>query len=501
MAISATAVILALLTLAPISCRRPAPLPSRLVVVYPAAAPYEVALTNNVLESLVRMDDAGNLRPGMAQRWYNPDELSWVFELRDGLRRHDGKAVTAADVVEVLGIDKSQPFLSELAKPLERIEALDERRLRIRTRYAFGPLAHYLTWVAIRFSATPQGKRTLGTGPYRIVSWEEGKRLELAAFEGYSGGAPAIASASFVVVNDSRERVRQIEIGAAHLALDVSHRDLPELARNPRARLDTRRGVRLLFLGLDCARPRSPHVSTLRNPFTDVRVRRAVARAIDRSALVREALGGQGEVAARTWETETQGPGAAEGEPFDPASARSLLAEAGFGDGFTVKLDYTQGRLRDADLVVQRLRTDLAQVGITVEPHPAPDLIKRLRGSDTALFLSRAQLAPAEIDLHFSYFVHTRNGEYGALNAGGYSDPEVDAWIEEAFRTSGPEERGRLMSQVAARVARDLPMIPLVVPNDLYATDRQLDFRPRADRRVELSDLRWQGGVSAGASR
>ncbi len=467
-----------------------------MVVVYPAVAAYEeeaVALTSNVFESLVRRDDAGNLKPGMAQRWYNPDELSWIFELREDLRRHDGRAVSAADVVEILQTDQSQYYLTELAKSVERIEVLDRRRFCIRTRYAFGPLAHYLTWVLLRFQATPQDKRTLGTGPYRLRRWEEGKRIELAAFAAYPGVAPAIPEAAWVVVNDSRERVRLVSSGSAHLALDASHRDLPELARAPQARAVARRGGRLLFLGLDCARASSPYVSSPLNPLRDVRVRRALALAIDRSALVRDALGSEGEVAARTWESETRAPAPAERELYDPAVARALLVEAGVEKGFRVKLDYTQGRLRDADLVVERLKADLAQVGVTLEPRPSPDLIQRLRSSDTSLFLSRAHLAPTEIDLHFSYFVHSRSAGYGILNASGYSDPEVDAWIEGALRALEPDARARLMGRVAARVARDLPLIPLVVPNDLYAVDRRLQFRPRADRRVELADLRWQG--------
>jgi peptide/nickel transport system substrate-binding protein len=475
-----------------------------LVVVYPAVAPYEeesVAFTNNVFESLVQRDELGNLRPGLAQSWYNPDEFTWVFELRDGLRRHDGKAVTAAEVVDALEADRSQPFLIPVAKPMERVEVLDDRRFRIRTRYAFGPLARYLTRFPIRLAAVAQGERTLGTGPYRIESWEEGKRIELVAFEGHFAGAPPNPRVTFLVVNDSKQRVRQISSGEAHLALDVSHRDLPELARAPRARVTTVGGLRLLFLGLDCAREKSAYISASRNPFKDVRVRRAVARAIDRSALLQEALGGMGRIAARAWETGIQAPGLTEGEPFDPASARALLAEAGFGSGFTVTLDYTQGRLRDADLVVQRLTADLGRVGIKVEPRPTPDLIKRLWGSDTAFFLSRAELAPTEIDLHFSYFVHTRQAEYGALNAGGYSNSEVDAWIEEAFRTLLPEERGRLMGQVAAEVARDLPLIPLVVPDDIYAADGRLEFRPRADRRVELAGVRWRAVGGARATR
>lgn len=475
-------------------CARRTALPDPLVVAYPAAAQIEelsVALTGNVFETLVDVDPDQALRPALARSWYSPDERTWIFTLRDRIPRHDGGVLTAGDVAQALERERVGKVHGDTLGPVESVEALDATRLRIRTRRVFGPLAMRLARVPVRLASGP-GEPSVGTGPYRIRAWDPGRSLGLEAFDSDPARRPAVRRVLFRAVSDHAARVRQLESGSAQLILDVPRADLPRLEKERRLRIVVRPGLRLLFLGMDCASLRSPHVDAPVNPLRDLRVRRALELAIDRSALVRDTLGGQATPALRIWQAGPPGSAPTPPEAGRTEAARRLLVEAGFAAGFTLKLDFTQGRLRDAEDVAQHLVSDLGRIGIRVELRAGPDLLARLRARDTALFLSRMQLAYSEADRYFDSFLHTPRGGAGDLNASGYSNPDVDRWIEEVDASLEHLQRAEIVARIADQIARDLPLIPLVVLSDVYGLDRRLAFSPRADRRIDATSFRWE---------
>src|SRR6185503_3223483 len=147
--------------------------------------------------------------------------------------------------------------------------------------------------------------------------------------------------------------------------------------------------------------------------------------------------------------------------PYDPAEARRLLGAAGYPSGFGVQLDYTRGGHRDVDAVVQGVVADLAAVGIRASPRPQDALVSRLEKRDTAFYLTRVVMEGPDVSSAFEYFLHTPREDYGRLNAGGYSNAEVDRWLEEAARDLLPQSRGTLLRHVAEQVHLDVPIVPL----------------------------------------
>jgi peptide/nickel transport system substrate-binding protein len=254
------------------------------------------------------------------------------------------------------------------------------------------------------------------------------------------------------------------------------------------------RGLRVLFLGMDCESQRRDDVSPPGNPFREARVRQAVALAIDRRQLVSGPLGGFAEVLDQPLAPEAFGYGAGLPEiAYDPVEARRLLAEAGFPRGFATALDFVPGKYRDVERVVESIVADLGRVGIRVTPRPAtyPEWLARLERRDSPLYL-RGWSTSASAAQTYDYLLRTPASGYGSANAGGYSNPELDAVLDATSRESFDAKRLAGLQSAAEIIRRDLPVVPLYRQVNLYAVRAGLAFEPRLDRTIRGAELAWR---------
>src|SRR5262249_47888310 len=151
--------------------------------------------------------------------------------------------------------------------------------------------------------------------------------------------------------------------------------------------------------------------------------------------------------------------------------ARRLLEAAGYGDGFTVPLDYVPGKYRGTDAVVEALVGQLGGIGVRVQPRPQsfPAFMSRIEAADTALYLSGALPGPGGASLAYNFILHSRHGGFGTANGTGYGEPQLDALLDEASGLFPARLSRNLLALAAQRIARDCPIVPLVVEFDVYA--------------------------------
>ncbi len=467
----------------------------RVVVAYPYAPAsldprraYEelsMSVLGNVYETLVEVRPGRGLHPRIAESWHSPDDRTWVFRIRDGVRLHDGRSLEASHVAQALLRSRDDPASARRADlaSVESVTAPDARTLIVRTRQPVATLAARLSHVLIAADPLVSGGQPVGTGPYRLTSWSvESTTLEVFAL--HRDGPASVASIEFRAVPDVRDRVRLLREGRVDLIVDVPADEFGALAADDRLCTAEREGKRVLFLGLD----------TRHAPFRDPRVRRAVASALDRDRLVAGPLGGFGVAATQLATSDVMGYNPDVVPPaVDLPRSRALLEEAGYPSGFTTRLDYIEGKYRGMDALVGAIVAELAASGIRVEPRPqnVAQFIDRLMRRDTSLFLAGVLNDTGDASASYEYLLHTPGGGLGWLNGGDYSDPELDALMREATRLDRSEERARLLRRIAARVAAELPVIPLVVPADLYAFRRGLRFEPEPSRRIRAAGLHW----------
>jgi ABC-type transport system substrate-binding protein len=262
------------------------------------------------------------------------DGLTYTFTLRDGVKFHNGRALTADDVKYTLDTllasdsRKAVPFFEGTGASrqslVEGVEAKDARTLVIRLRKPWLQLLTNLTPVGIipQGTAGSQKQSPVGSGPFRFVRHDESQQMvDLAANEQYWQGAPAIKSLRVRVVLDSNTLQAELKSGGVDLAVvaNLSPDAYKALAQDANLKVEQFPGANVVYLGFNVEG----------EPLKDARVRRAIAYAIDREGIVRDLLLGQARVAHSILPGESWAYATGEQYTYDPAKAKQLLDEAG----------------------------------------------------------------------------------------------------------------------------------------------------------------------------
>ncbi|MBV8199493.1 MAG: hypothetical protein JOZ15_02610 [Acidobacteria bacterium] len=438
---------------------------------------------DNVYDSLVTFDADMHVRPALAAGWDNPDDLTWRFQLRPGVRFQDGRPLAAADVVVSLERARSHPqskmsgYLVEVAA----VRALDPRTVEVQTHRPYPILLNKLTFIAIVPRDAPARiVKPLGTGPYRFVAYTPGRTLELEAWSGaWNAGDEGEPRVSIGFESDAAKRVERLTSGQADLIAELPSQYADRVASAPGCAARSAGGLAVNYL--------QPRVDT--PPFSDPRVRRAISLALDREALVRVMLHGRGAPAGQMVGPKVFGY-APEIQPprRDLAAARRLLAAAGYPDGLDAVLEYRDGQ------DVAPLQAQLAEAGIRLRPQARPwsELYPRLLRGQVSFYYGSWQCSSGDASDLFDNKVHTRQPErgYGASNSNGYSNPALDGLIESSGATLDMNERRRILESAMRLLDADLPLIPLAIQFNLFGVRTALGWAPQLDARIHAADMR-----------
>ncbi|HYL05049.1 MAG TPA: ABC transporter substrate-binding protein [Thermoanaerobaculia bacterium] len=438
---------------------------------------------DNVYDALVTFDADMHVRPTLAVAWDNPDDLTWRFQLRPGVRFQDGRPLAAADVVVSLERARSHPqskmsgYLVEVAA----VRAVDPHTVEVQTRRPYPILLNKLTFIAIvPRDAPPRIVKPLGTGPYRFVSYAPGRGLELAVFDGGWRAAEELeprVSIGFESV--AAKRVERLTSGRADLIAEMPSQYADRVKSAPGCAVRSAGGLAVNYL--------QPRVDA--PPFSDPRVRRAISLAVDREELVRAMLHGRGAPAGQMVGPKVFGY-APELQPprRDLAAARQLLAAAGFPGGLDAVLEYRDGQ------EVAALRAQLAEAGIRLRLRPRPwsELYPRLLRGQVAFYYGSWQCSSGDASDLFDNKVHTRDKArgYGDSNSNGYGNPALDKLIESSGATLNMNERRRILESAMRLLDADLPLIPLAIPFNLFGVRTTLAWAPRLDARIQVAGMR-----------
>ena len=227
------------------------------------------AIVSHVYEGLTRLDRDLKVAPALAERWESLDALRWRFRLRPGVRFHDGRVLTAADVVASLERARNHPRSdwSSFLVAMDRVHAVDPLTVEVATRRPYSLLLQKLAYIMILPRGAPDEiDRPVGTGPYRLLAPLSGRRLVLHGFEGYWGAPPTEMLVHFEVEPSLERALRAPAAERADVVLAVGPQAANLIQRTPGYSLVTRSGITTDYLQLQISRP----------PFSDVRARRAV---------------------------------------------------------------------------------------------------------------------------------------------------------------------------------------------------------------------------------
>ena len=460
----------------------------------------------NIFDGLVNFDKDLNPYPVLAESWKVLDDITWEFKLRQGVKFHNGNPFTADDVIWSFTraqTGKKSGFKGMMSA-IKAMEKKDDFTIKVITKKPFPILLQKLSYLRIMdqeyasaLSDEELGLKPIGTGPYKLVKWIRGQSLTFEANADYFLGKPALDKVVLRPLTNDSARVAAMLSKDVHMINRVPVRDVKRIKGQKGVEFYMRPGLRLIYLQFDHAREKSPYVSGVaKNPFQDVRVRKAFYYGIDETAIVKHIMGGFAKEAGQFYPSAVNGHDPSITRPkYDPDKAKALLKEAGYEKGFTVVLDSPNDRYINDEKIAQAVASSLAKIGITVKVNAIPkaSFFPKANDTDSSFNLIGWACGDGDGSSFLDGCVHTYDQEkgYGRYNGGRYSNPKVDALIEESAGVLEPEKRLAIL-QEAMRLAlvEDMNVIPLHYQVDLYAYSDKLTFEPRADTYLYFYDMK-----------
>ena len=452
-----------------------------------------VVVHKHIFDALTRFDGHGRIIPGLAESWSNPDSLTWDLKLRRGVRFHDGSEFTAEDVVYSLERPLKLKELSGFASNVRVIAAkqvLDPHTIRLITSVPYGALLEDLAVVLIVSKDFDSGKTAVGTGPFRLVKYAPGDRVQLARHPEYWAGAPPWDNVTLRIISAAPVRTAALLSDDVDAIENVSPADLPRLTKDTRFRFARAVSWRTIFLHLDQYRDVPPGVTDksgkplASNPFKDLRVRQALSKAINREALVKQVMEGLAVPAGNIASPTVVGhEPAVKPDAYDPEGARRLLAEAGYPSGFQVSLATPNNRYVNDEQVALACAQMWSRIGVTtkVEAMPMAAYVPKARKYEFGAALLGWGYPAADLSLKQLAATPSQERGYGAWNWGRYSNPHLDKLIEQSLQTTSPAQRETAARAASTVAARDLAFIPLHYQIVTWAMKQSLDYAARTD--------------------
>ncbi|MFN3295837.1 ABC transporter substrate-binding protein [Caldimonas sp.] len=467
----------------------------------------QLSFTGNVYEPLVARDKTLGLTPGLATSWKQTSPTVWRFELRRNVSFHDGTPFTADDVV--FSFKRAAGEGSDMrgyTNSIKEVRKLDSHTVEIETTSPFPILPDVITlvymmskkWCEENKAETPVDRRkgientasfrANGTGPFRLRERQPGQRTVLVRNANYWGKIDGnVTEVIFTPIGNDATRVAALLSGEIDVMEPVPLQDVDRLKANPGLKVMQGPELRTIFLGMDQKRDELLFSNVKgKNPFKDVRVRRAFYQAIDIETIRTRVMRGAATPTALMVAPGIKGfvPELNKRLPYDPEAAKKLLAEAGYPNGFEVGLNCPNDRYVNDAAICQAVAANLARIGVKVNLQTEtkgtyfPKILRR----DTSFYL--LGWTPGTYDSHnpLSALMATPNDKgQGQFNLGWYSNARVDELTQLIQAETDPAKRNAMIAEAFKIHQDEVGHIPLHQQALAWAMKSHIDLVQLAD--------------------
>ena len=468
---------------------------------------------NNVYEGLVRRGKDMSIEPSLATAWAPLDggETGWRFTLRQGVRYHGGEEFTADDVLFSYERAKSeQSDVRSWFSPVTEVRVIDDYTVDFITAAA-NPLfpdsiANWMIldrgWTEANGADVPARdeekfttRNANGTGPFILISREPGVEIRLAANPGWwDTPEHNITEAIFSPIENSATGLAALLSGEVDMLSTIPIRDVARLRETAGIRTFEGIEARVIMLGFGHKKDSLSFSEETQgvNPFQDVRVRRAVAHAIDVEAINQVLMSGMAQPASQLQPAGLSGYSVAHDArpPLDEDAARALLAEAGYPDGFSFGLRCTNDRYLNDEAVCQAITGMLQRVGIDarLEAMPVRNYWTELREGNFDMYLLGWSPGTFDAEHPIRFLAATPDGSVGSWNFGGYSNARIDELLPLIQKELDAQVRQNMLDEVAAILQDEVAYVPMYTEPLAWAARDGIDLVQRPDNFLML---RW----------
>jgi peptide/nickel transport system substrate-binding protein len=419
-------------------------------------------IDNLIFDDLLSRGDNFDVAPGLAERWEISDPLTYVFHLHHGVRFHDGRPLTARDVkwtFDSLLTGKIRSAKTSTYRFVDRIDVPDDFTVLFRMKEPDAALLWNISDGAIGIvpygSGSEIANHPIGSGPFKFVSAETDKEVIIERNDYYWGEKPKLAGVHFAIVPDTTTEALELRKGTGDLSINSLTPDtVLTLEREPFLAVERAPGTEIQYLGFN-----------LRDPILqDVRVRQAIAYALDRRPMIEYLWRGQAQPARsvlppQSWAYNGNVPS----YDHDPEKARQLLDAAGYPpiNGVRFHITMKTSTVESTRLMVAVMQQQLREVGIALD----------IRSFESATFLADVVHGAFQLyglrwvggnqDPDIFYVFHSSRFPPNGANRGHYSNAKVDALIDQARREIDSNVRKPIYAEVQQILAEELPYIDL----------------------------------------
>ncbi|HEY3152393.1 MAG TPA: ABC transporter substrate-binding protein, partial [Candidatus Binatia bacterium] len=385
----------------------------------------------HVIEPLIEMDFSKNEYVGVLAEAWEFQGRKWLFRLRKNVRFHDGSPFTSKDVLFSLDrmVNDRKSLQASNFVEVTGVEAPDDHTVVISTKQPNAVLLERLnnrfivSQPAVEKNGNQLDNYKIGTGPYKLASWQRDGHLVLARNDDYWRAKPEIKEVLFKTVKEESARVAGLLAGQADVISNLPIEEISRVGKHPRTRVEKVPGYRMYFLAMNVTH----------KPFDNKLVRQAFNYSIDPNVILKHIYEGNGYVLNGPLSSNMIGHDPAiKRYPFDPKKARELLAKAGYPTGLEVRLYLAPDRHLKGKEVCQVIGHQLGESGIKVElvAQEYPIYWGRDGVNGGKLPFYYAGRSAYDADTFYDQYFHT-----GVTKRTGYSNPDLDKLIEEEQRT------------------------------------------------------------------
>jgi peptide/nickel transport system substrate-binding protein len=442
----------------------------------------------NIFDNLLTRDDAGEIAPQIATAWQQASPTEVTFDIRTDVVFHDGKPLTAEDVVYSVKRITDKAFASPQLGQFDKIvgaEAVGANKVKLTTNGPYPALLAQLVKLSIvpkhvasaktsaEFNAAP-----VGSGPYKFVKWDRGSEVVVEASGAYWGTKGPFKTVVFKSVPDAATRLANLQAGAADLVVTLDNDLSQQLKSSGRAKVLSINTERVAYFAMNSTRA----------PLDNIELRRAIGYAIDRETIVEGLMGGYPKIVDQLLSPAHFGwKDGIKGFSYDPEKARKIIA--GLGDAAKVEMILATSPVFDQRLV-QALQHMLTDVGLKVSID-TKDMATWLKDQQTTndkapmLSFSRWSCACQDADGIMYPLLHSSS------SWSRFNDRQLDALLDKARGELDAKARAAIYAEINTLALEKAAILPLYQAEIIYGAAHKLNWQPTANESLFINRMSW----------